>query len=205
MHPKALSAGGWSLVRALVGKRLTEGWVLAGGTGLALQLGHRVSQDLDFFRAGPFDSVELADALTRAGSVFVQARSARTLHVTIAAMRVSFLAAQRPWLFPGTVYRGLVVADPRDIAVMKVVAIGGRGSRKDFVDLYFFLRDGGSLESVFEMIRQRFEGIDFNEYHLLRSLVFFAEAESDPMPKMLRRVAWSDVKKVMTAEVRRIS
>lgn len=205
MHPKVLSAGGWSLVRALVGERLTEGWVLAGGTGLALQLGHRISQDLDFFREGPFDSVELANALTRAGSVFVHARSAGTLHVTIAEMRVSFLAAQRPFLFPGTVYRGLVVADPRDIAVMKVVAIGGRGSRKDFVDLYFFLRDGGSLESVFEMIRRRFEGVDFNEYHLLRSLVFFEEAESDPMPKMLRRVAWSDVKKVIAADVRRVS
>ncbi len=205
MHAKVLSPSAWRLVRKLVAARLTEGWVLAGGTGLALQLGHRVSRDLDFFRPGDFDAARLADALTGAGSVVVQARSAGTLHVTLARLRVSFLAAQRPLLFPGSAYRGLVVADPRDIAVMKVVAIGGRGSRRDFVDLYFFLRDGGSLESVFEMIRRRFAGLDFNEYHLLRSLAFFDDAESEPMPRMLRRAAWSDVKQAIRAEVRRLA
>ena len=150
-------------------------------------------------------SARLADALTRVGSVLVHGRSAGTLHATVARMRVSFLAAQRPLLFSGTVYRGLVVADPRDIAVMKVVAIGGRGSRKDFVDLYFILRAGGSLESVFEMVRRRFKGIDFNEYHLLKALVFFEDAETEPMPKMLRRAAWSEVKKAIIAEVRRLA
>jgi len=205
VHPKVLSAAGWSLVRKLVAERLIEGWVLAGGTGLALQLGHRTSRDLDFFREKSFDSARLADGLTRAGSVLVHGRSEGTLHVTVARMRVSFLAAQRPLLFAGTVYRGLVVADPRDIAVMKVVAIGGRGSRKDFVDLYFFLRAGGSLESVFGLVRRRFEGLDFNEYHLLRSLVFFEDAETEPMPRMLRRVAWPEVKQAIIAEVRRLS
>ncbi len=205
MHPKVLSAVGWSLARKLVAERLTEGWVLAGGTGLALQLGHRISRDLDFFSEAPFDSARQADALSRAGSVLVHARSEGTLHVTVARMRVSFLAAQRPLLFRGTVYRGIVVADPRDIAVMKVVAIGGRGSRKDFVDLYFILRAGGSLESVFGMVRRRFKGIDFNEYHLLRALVFFADAETEPMPRMIRRVAWPEVKKAIIAEVRRLS
>jgi hypothetical protein len=125
--------------------------------------------------------------------------------VTLAGIRVSFLAAQRPMLFSSIPYRGLAIADPRDIAVMKVVAIGGRGSRKDFVDLYFFLRGGGALESIFEMIRRRFRRIDFNEYHLLRSLVFFEDAETEPMPRMLRRVTWSEIKKTIIEEVRRLS
>lgn len=58
-------------------------------------------------------------------------------------LRVSFLGTQAPLVYPGTGYRGLMLADPRDIAVMKLVAIGGCGSRKD---LYFFLQAGGSLE-----------------------------------------------------------
>lgn len=205
MHPKVLSPHGWALVRTLAARRVTEGWVLAGGTGLALQLGHRISRDLDFFRAEPFDALELANALSQAGPVRVQARSSGTLHATIARMRVSFLAAQRPLLYSGARYRGLVVADPRDIAVMKLVAIGGRGSRKDFVDLYFLLRDGGSLESILALTRRRFKRLDLNEYHLLRSLVFFDDAEDEPMPRMLRRVAWSDIKKAIIAEVRRVS
>ena len=204
VHPKVLSRRGWAITRRLVGTGLTEGWVLAGGTGLALQLGHRVSEDLDFFRSEAFDTIALAEELAVAGTVAVQSRSAGTLHATLDGLRVSFLAAQRPLLFPGIEYRGLRVADPRDIAVMKIVAIGGRGSRKDFVDLYYFLRDGGSLESALESARRRFEGLDLNEYHLLRSLAYFDDAENEPMPRMLRRVAWSEIKRALAAEVRRL-
>jgi hypothetical protein len=205
VHPKVLRADGWTIVRELVRAEFLAGWTLAGGTGLALQLGHRVSEALDFFRAGPFEVEELAAALADLRPVHVQARSAATLHVTLAGLRVSFLSAQAPLLFPGTAYRGIVVADPRDIAMMKVIAIGGRGSRKDFLDLFFYLGSGGSLEAVFEMIRRRFAAIDFNEYHLLRSLVFFEDAETEPMPRMLRRVKWADVKKAIVAEVLRLS
>ncbi len=205
MHPKVIGADGWAVVRKLVRAGRTSGWVLAGGTGLALQLGHRVSKDLGFFRPGPFDSAELATRLTPIGRVAVQGRSAGTLHVALDGLRVSFLAAQAPLLFPGTPYRGLVVADPRDIAVMKLVAIGGRGSRKDFVDLFFYIRSGGSLEAVFEMTRRRFARLDFNEYHLLRSVVYFEDAETEPMPRMLRRVSWSEIKKSLVAEARRLS
>ncbi len=205
MHPTVLGAEGWRIVRELAHAGLTTGWTLAGGTGLALHFGHRVSDDLDFFRSGPFDAEELAEGLARVRPVRIQSRSEGTLHAVLSELRVSFLAAQAPLLFPGTKYRGIVVADPRDIAVMKVIAIGGRGSRKDFVDLHFYLGAGGSLEDVFAMIRRRFARIDYNEYHLLRSLVFFEDAETEPMPRMLRAVRWADVKKALVAEVRRLS
>jgi len=205
MHPKVLGADGWRTVRTLVRAGRAEGWVLAGGTGLALQLGHRMSDDLDFFRAGTFSPAELAVALAGLGRVVVQGRAEGTLHVTLDGFRVSFLAAGAPLLFEGAPYRGLKLADPRDIAVMKVIAIGGRGSRKDFVDLFFYLRGGGSLEGIFELIRRRFARVDFNEYHLLRSLVFFDEAESEPMPRMIRRSEWSEIRGAIVAEVRRLS
>jgi hypothetical protein len=205
MHPKVVGTRAWALVRGLVRAEITGGWTLAGGTGLALQFGHRLSYDLDFFSTRGFDGALLADSLAAVAPVAVLGRSSGTLHVTLARSRVSFLQLQRPLLFPGTPYRGIVVADPRDIAVMKVLAIGGRGSRKDFVDLYFFIRSGGALESVFGWIRRRFRGIDFNEYHLLRSLSYFDDAESEPMPRMLRRASWADIKRTITAEVRRLS
>jgi hypothetical protein len=205
MHPKVLGADGWRVVRELVRAGRTEGWGLAGGTGLALQLGHRISKDLDFFRSGPFAPAELAAGLAGLGRVAVQGRSAGTLHVTLDGLRVRWLSAEAPLLFAGSRYRGLVLADPRDIAVMKVIAIGGRGSRKDFVDLFFYLRGGGSLEGVFDLVGRRFAGVDFNAYHLLRSLVFFEDAETEPMPRMLRRAAWPEVKRTIVAEVKRMS
>ena len=205
MHPKVLGVRGWRTVRTLVQAGRAEDWVLAGGTGLALQLGHRMSDGIDFFRAGAFSPVELAAALAGLGHVVVQGRSEGTLHVTLDGFRVSFLAAEAPLLFEGAAYRGLKLADPRDIAVMKVIAIGGRGSRKDFVDLFFYLRGGGSLEGIFDLVRRRFARVDFNEYHLLRSLVFFDDAETEPMPQMIRRAEWSEVRGAIVAEVRRLS
>jgi hypothetical protein len=205
MHPKVLGASGWRIARAMVRAGTTDGWVLAGGTGLAMQLGHRISKDLDFFRASPFAPADLAARLAALGRVVVQGRSAGTLHVTLDGLRVIFLAAEAPFLFAGTPYRGLTLADPQDIAVMKVIAIGGRGSRKDFVDLFFYLRSGGSLEGVLALIRRRFAGVDYNAYHLLRSLVFFEDAETEPMPRMIRRAAWSEIKRAIAAEVRRLS
>jgi len=205
VHPNVIGAEGWKVVRRLVAAGHLEGWTLAGGTGLALQLGHRVSQDLDLFRSDAFEPQPLVEQLADIGPVAVQARAASTLHLTLAGLRLSFLGAQAPLLFPGTPYRGLTIADPREIAVMKIVAIGGRGSRKDFVDLYFFLRTGGSLDTLVDLVRKRFSKVDYNEYHLLKSLVFFDDAEAEPMPRMLRRVSWPEIRRAITAEVERIS
>ncbi len=194
MHPKVLDRQSWNTARKLVGAGLLESWTLAGGTALALQFGHRYSNDLDFFRHESFDVARLVNSLTAIGRVEIHSRSLDTLHVSLNGLRVSFLLAQAPLLFAATEYRGLALADPRDIAVMKLVAIGGRGSRKDFVDLYFLLRGGMSLEGMFTLLRRQCTAIDYNEYHLLKSLVYFDDAETEPMPAMIREVSWDAVK-----------
>ncbi len=203
MHPKVLSPEGWRVVRRLLSVGLLEGWTLCGGTGLALQLGHRVSEDLDLFRADPFDPRALAAELSRLGRLAIQRESGRTLHAVLDGLRLSFLGAEAPLLFPALPYRGLALGDPRDIAVMKLVAIGGRGSRKDFVDLYFYLRGADGLEPLFSLLRRRFQSIEYNEQHLLVSLVYFDDAEEEPMPDLLRPVAWETVKDFLVAQVRR--
>ncbi|MHC4472743.1 MAG: nucleotidyl transferase AbiEii/AbiGii toxin family protein [Planctomycetota bacterium] len=205
MHPSVLSKVAWATVRRLTAAGLLDGWVLAGGTGLALHLGHRESEDLDFFTEEPFDPQVLAGELSAQGSLSIQTRSRATLHAVLDGTRLSFLGLDAPLLFPGEVYRGITVADPRDIAVMKVIAVGGRGSRKDFVDLCFYLRSAGDLAAVLALLRRRFENIDHNEYHLLKSLVYFEDAETEPMPRMRRSVTWESVKETLVAEVRRLS
>jgi len=178
----------------MVADGITDAWTLAGGTALALHLGHRHSEDLDFFRAESFDVDDLLARLGRIGDVHVQSRTGDTLHVVLAGLRLSFLTQEVPLLFPASPYRGLMLADPRDIAVMKVVAIGGRGSRKDFIDLYFLLRGGMSLPEILTLIAERFDRIDYNAYHLQKSLVWFEDAEAEPMPQMIRDVDWQSVR-----------
>ena len=204
MHPRVLSDAGWKTVRAVVKEGVSDGWILAGGTGLALQLGHRYSEDLDFFRDESFDADRLANMLGRIGDTSVQSRSTDTLHAVIDGLRMSFLRADPPLVHPGLAYRGLTVADSRDIAAMKVVAIGGRGSRKDFVDLYFYLRSGGTLAGIFRVLERRFARLDYNEYHLLKSLAYFDDAEAEPMPRLIRNVEWAAIRRRIEAEVRRL-
>ncbi|MFQ5810870.1 MAG: nucleotidyl transferase AbiEii/AbiGii toxin family protein [Armatimonadota bacterium] len=205
MHPKVLSADAWATVRRLAAQGRLESWTLAGGTALALQIGHRYSEDVDFFRAEPFDPERLAGELAAIGPVKVQSRTSDTLHLLLTGLRISFLRAQAPLLFPGVPYRRLTVADPRDIAVMKLIAIGGRGSRRDFVDLYFCLQAGIDLGGIFSLLRRRFAEVDYNEYHLLKSLVYFEDAESEPMPRMIREIEWETIKGGIVEEVRRLS
>lgn len=205
MHPKVLTSDAWSAVRRLAAAGLLDSWTLAGGTGMALQFGHRHSEDLDFFRAQDLDPAQLIDQLARLGPVQVQARSAGTLHAKLDRLRLTFLKMQAPFLFPGVPYRGLVVADLRDIAVLKLIAIGGRGSRKDFVDLFFYLQSGGSLDAVFALLRERLPAVEYNEYDLLKSLVYFADAEGEPMPRMISDVSWAEVRAAIVDEVKRLS
>jgi hypothetical protein len=202
MNPKVLPKEAWTVVRKLTSANVLEGWLLAGGTGLALQLGHRVSIDLDFFREGALDTHGLRSALAGQGRLEVQAQDADTLHVRLEDVRLTFLRAEAPFLFPPVPYRGLSVADIRDIAALKVVAVGGRGSRKDFVDLYAYLEAGGDLRSLMGLLHRKYVGTTFNEMHLLRSLIYFDDAEQEPMPRMIQDISWKEVRARLEAEAR---
>ncbi len=194
MHPRVLENVSWDLVRGLVRSSILKGWVLCGGTGLALQFGHRTSEDLDFFRPGDFDVDSLLIQLSESGRIEVTGRARNTLHLFLDGIRLSFLRLEAPLLYSTTLYRGMMIADPGDIAILKVIAVGGRGSRKDFVDLYTYLQKVPGLERLLDQLESRDSNIDWNRYHLLKSLTWFEDAEQEPMPEMLVDLDWEVVK-----------
>lgn len=194
MNPKVLSSEGWNLLSNLVSASLLEGWTLCGGTGLALQFGHRISKDLDFFRTEEFDVDDLIAGIADISDVNVTGRARNTLHVIARGIRLSFLRLEAPLLYPGTTYRGITVGDTRDIATLKLVAIGGRGSRKDFIDLYYYLKQAPGISDLFDMLESRSARIDWNKYHLMKSLTYFEDADLEPMPEMLVELDWEEVK-----------
>jgi hypothetical protein len=203
MNPRVLPQEAWKLVHQLGGAGLLEPWTLAGGTGLALQLGHRVSIDLDFFTEDRLDVGALRRSLAPLGALEIQYQDENTLHVRLNGIRLSYLRSEAPFLCPPVEYRGLRLADPRDIAAMKIITIAGRGSRKDFVDLYAYLEAGGDFPGLMEIVRRRHANVSFNEIHLLRSLVYFEDAEQEPMPRMLHKVDWPEIRARLEEEVRR--
>jgi predicted nucleotidyltransferase len=183
---------------------LMKDFYLAGGTALALQIGHRKSIDLDFFTSS--NSFPSFDSLLNKLKEFnpdTIAQSEGTLDVIIDSVKVSFLVYDYPLVLPLVDYpdkNNIRLASTLDIACMKLSAISSRGSKKDFVDLYFLLQTY-TLKEIFTAFVSKFEGIKYSELHFLRSLNYFEDAEKDPDPDFLKDVKWSSVKSFIQKEV----
>ena len=202
MHEKVLPCGSRELLarlRALTSSEL-EGWTLAGGTGLALEIGHRISEDFDLFRTDEFSPKRLHETLRRLGEVETLQEEDRTLTVLVSEVKISFFSVPDEFLFPGQPYEFFLLADIRDIALMKLAAISGRGSRRDFIDLHTILRTGLSLEQIFEWLPEKFGEGRVNTYHVLKSLTYFEDAEREPMPEMLEPFCWPECKAFFVRE-----
>lgn len=189
-HCEVIPKAAETLLPVLFNKDLGP-FYLAGGTALALQFGHRLSRDLDFFRKDAFDEESIIDRL-RNMNVSVIAKAKETLHLHIAGIKVSFLGYHYPVLFPFQTFMGASVADPRDIACMKMSAIAGRGARRDFIDLFVIAQEYG-LARLLDHFKEKYAQIDFNLVHALKSLTYFADAENEPMPEMLTPLSWNQV------------
>lgn len=176
---------------------------LAGGTALAIQLGHRLSIDLDWFSAKDFSRDALRENLSQLGRFEITEEEVGTLHGLLDGVRISFLRYAYPLLFPLVEFEGVQLADERDIAAMKLDAVSSRGSKKDFIDIYFLL-EKYSLSELLMIFEKKYAGIKFNKLHILKSLSYFDNAENEPMPIMLKSVSWEEVKKKVIAESNRI-
>jgi hypothetical protein len=181
-----------------------EGFYLAGGTGLALQLKHRLSQDLDFFKRKDFDPKILIQKIKELGKFSIEKEEENSLAGNFEGTRITFLAYKYPLLAPLKKMEGIKVADIKDIGCMKISAISSRGSKKDFIDL-FFICQKIALGKMLQFFEKKYKEIDYNIMHIIKSLVYFEDAEKDPMPKMLTPVSWQKVKKFFQKEIKKLS
>ena len=182
---------------------LVEDFYLAGGTGLALHLGHRRSRDLDLFSYDTFDPESFVHKLQGFPEFGVMSKGEGTLHCTLRGVKISLLAYPYPLLFPAGQLGRLRIAQVRDIACMKIAAIAGRATKRDFVDLYLVSRDQ-ELRLILDLFKRKFGQANYSLPHILKSLTYFEEAEIDPMPDMLMNVSWPEVKEFFRNEIPRL-
>jgi hypothetical protein len=168
---------------------------LAGGTALALQLGHRRSFDLDFFSRTqdipsirhplegalkPFDPI-LADAPW--GNLVFLARE----------VRVGFYGYGYPMVAPFENASGVRLASMADIGLMKLDALLGRASRKDFHDLYAICQRI-SLRDLLDLAPKKYAVTRDFESQVVKRLVFFERAEQETPPPLIEQISWETVK-----------
>lgn len=196
LHEEVLSAETASVYGRLSELPELATFYLAGGTGLALQLGHRLSLDLDLFTERPWSWERVAPALSSAGKVVVDRQQDGTFVGSVGAVRVSlfhypYVLAEQPL----ATRFGIPIASLIDIGCMKLVAIAQRGSRKDFIDLYFLGREGLTVRDLLRALPRKAPSVELNPVHVLRSLAYFEDAEAEPDPVMLTPCDWRDVRR----------
>jgi hypothetical protein len=203
IHWEALAPQTHQTFDALAALPVPADFYLAGGTALAMQIGHRVSYDLDFFSSvNPLGEVEravLVGQLQCLPSVIIKRESAEQLYASIMDVEASFIFQHHPLLFPTIEVNGLRLAQPVDIGLMKLSAIKDRGTRRDFVDLYC-LKDIAPFETLFQLLPQKyFDRPDFT-VHLAYALQYFNDAEADTRKlRTLKRINRTAVKKYCIA------
>lgn len=181
---------------------------LAGGTALALQLGHRVSTDLNWFSSSQnllgLEREAIHSELSTSGQFEIATEQDGLLDTRLFDTNVSFIYQHHPLLEPTIEYQGIQLASLTDIGLMKLAAINSRGTRRDFIDLYC-LREWVTLDKLVELAPQKYADRPSFLAITARALAYFDDAEAQPMPRMLIPVQWADVRAYCEAAARKLA
>lgn len=180
---------------------------LAGGTALALQLGHRISIDLDFFTPDEFDERILSSSLGEFPEFVQEGTAWRTVWGRVGETKFSLFYYKYPLIGDTLPFEGLKLASKKDIAAMKIHAVSDRGTKRDFVDLYFLAQEFG-LDEILLFYDDKYGDLEEKAYHLIRSLDYFSDADNEPLdkaPKLLLDLSWDLVKKFFSKESMRLA
>jgi hypothetical protein len=184
------------VLRFIGRQSFSQRFYLAGGTALALRLGHRRSIDLDFFSAT--DEVtrptrqEILTALAALSPQAIEAVDGNLL-LEVSGLHVGFFGYGYPLLEPPDSLEQVALAALVDIGLMKLDALISRGSRKDFYDLYFIAQHI-SLPALLQLGQTKYPYARDFELMAVESLVLFENADRDIEPTLLVEVAWAEVR-----------
>ena len=189
-----------ALLKQLSAQQSLQEMRLVGGTALALQYGHRQSIDLDFFGRFTVSQEDLIDLARSVGEISILNKTPHILQMTINQIKVDFVDYSRyQWIDEPVQYGTVTLASDKDIAAMKVNAIMGRGTKKDFVDMYVLLQHY-SLAEILQFYKQKYP--EYSEYRALLSLTYFDDAELQPMPRMFITDTWEQMKRTIVRAVK---
>jgi predicted nucleotidyltransferase component of viral defense system len=165
---------------------------LVGGTSLALQMGHRHSIDIDLFSDQSINNTLILEYLEKQYQVQPLTNTEVIFICVVNGIKLDCVFFRYPLLFPVLNIEGIRMADMKDIAPMKLDAIAKRGSKKDFIDLYYLLQRF-SLSEMLTWYQSMFK--HSTSFHIVKSLSYFEDAENDAMPLLFdQNISWKNIK-----------
>lgn len=204
MHESVLDEETKKNIKILSQQDFIRSFYLAGGTACAVHLGHRISNDLDFFSKEDFSHFEVQNSLRDSGHFLTDYSDSQTLIGRFNKVKISFFHYDYPLIGETHHFLNLRISSLEDIGCMKIDAISSRGSKRDFVDLYFILKKFNlDLKEFFKYFEEKYGKENYNIYHILKSLVYFEDAERDPGLNMLDQFSWENVKIFFIEQIKR--
>lgn len=203
MHKESIDKKTKSVLEKIKRASFMQDFYLAGGTALAIEIGHRISVDLDFFSRDNFDTKKIIRGLSALGRLSVNEEYEGTVNAVLGGIKISFLHYPYKQLYEFLKFDSIKLADKRDIAAMKIDAVSSRGSKKDFVDIYFLLKIY-SLNELIGFFEKKYASVKYNKTHIIKSLTFFEDAENEPLPKMIKDFSWGKAKEKIIKETKTI-
>lgn len=181
------------LLRILVSLPELKNFRLVGGTALSLLYGHRKSIDLDFFTDQPLDKELILAMLEEQFNTLtiVSNRIPSILQCIVNNVKLDFVRVKDPFTNPIQQIDGIPIADIKELVALKLNAIKGRGAKKDFWDINKLL-EFYTLDNLFKFYHDRYPLDD--TFAVIRSVIYFADAEHDVTPDTLDNVTWTQVK-----------
>lgn len=202
LHYETIHRDTLELLKKIQSLELFAGTRLVGGTALALQLGHRQSIDLDFFGKMDASLEEIAIELSDFANTKPLSSSKAMRFLIVNGVKVDIVNYPYYWIDNPVIEDGITLAGIKDISAMKLSAITNRGTKKDFIDLYFLLKEF-SFSELIDLYLKKFAGAQL--FTVLKSLTYFEDAETDPMPVMINPINWEEVKTVIVSTVNQYS
>ena len=188
---KTIEPNTLELLKRITALPVMVGMRLVGGTALALQYGHRKSIDLDFFGTLDADDETLREQLRTCGILKIYSETPNIKVYFINGIKVDVVNYSYPWIEEAVIDEGVMLASVKDIAAMKIAAIEGRGTKKDFIDIDELLKHF-SLSDILSYYKEKYE--ESSTFRAILSLSYFEDAELQPMPLMFTDVEWESVK-----------
>ena len=195
-----------SLLAWLGRRKFLHRFYLGGGTALALQLGHRRSVDLDFF--SEIDQVhrqareEIISILAKQNCQVIENADGNLLFLAN-DIHVGFFSYGYALLDPGPEFKNMRLASLLDLGLMKLDALMGRGSRKDFIDLYVLCQTI-PLDTLLQAGTKKYPQMRDFAIMAVESMVSFENADREIPPDLLVEAPWDEIKDFFIAQVKRL-
>jgi predicted nucleotidyltransferase component of viral defense system len=200
LFKKTVAPATWQLLTELMSFPSLQNFGLVGGTNLSLRYGHRLSIDLGLFTNEPFENDKiLAEIERKFINIEVVDDDKNMLYLFIEGVKIDLALVPFPNIAPFDFVENIRLTSCPDVIAMKLNALARRGSKKDFWDLAEIL-DHYTIDDILGFFKQKYASKDV--LYILRSMIYFEDAERQIDPDPLKKISWEQVKNKIQVAVK---